>query len=408
MKPITPRWAAVVVAGLLLLTLLTGFAEPATTAPRADATVPVTDPAARPHPPARVVKKRKIAPGLTFTRIIQRKIPRRTFILRIDPTKAVSLDVALAEHTLPARDTVLAMAKANEALAAVNGDFTDPDIGRPTHPFAVDGELVQTAVQRGPLFALARDERTAYLGKPDLRISISDRSEGRSWRVDRWNQGPPAPGEIAGYSAVGGTLEMPPDSACSVRLLPEGPRSLDPDGDGVVQDYVVDVAECANVPMTRGGGIVLSAQPATDEATQLLALAPGTPMRLRWSLGWSDVYDVVGGMPILVQDGQTVTPTCSTAFCRANPRTGIGVTGNGGVVLVVVDGRQPRWSLGPTLAEFATIMRNLGAVQALNLDGGGSTTMVVEGKVVNRPSDDVQRHISNAVLVLPGPDPGEA
>jgi exopolysaccharide biosynthesis protein len=53
-------------------------------------------------------------------------------------------------------------------------------------------------------------------------------------------------------------------------------------------------------------------------------------------------------------------------------------------------------------------MRDLGAVQALNLDGGGSTTMVVNGEVVNKPSDGFERLISNAVLVLPGADPGEA
>jgi len=53
-------------------------------------------------------------------------------------------------------------------------------------------------------------------------------------------------------------------------------------------------------------------------------------------------------------------------------------------------------------------MQNLGAVQALNLDGGGSSTMVVEGVVVNRPSDDRLGRTSNAVLVLPGPDPGES
>ena len=152
---------------------------------------------------------------------------------------------------------------------------------------------------------------------------------------------------------------------------------------------------------------MLTAPPSTDEATQLLALAPGTRMRLRWSLGLPGVYDVVGGMPILIQDGQEVVGAGSTSFCRRNPRTGIGFTDSGGVILVVVDGRQPKWSVGASLREFAEIMHDLGAVQALNLDGGGSSTMVVEDEVVNRPSDGNLRRISNAVLVLAGPDPGE-
>jgi exopolysaccharide biosynthesis protein len=78
------------------------------------------------------------------------------------------------------------------------------------------------------------------------------------------------------------------------------------------------------------------------------------------------------------------------------------------VLLVVIDGRQPRWSVGASLGELARIMRDLGAVEAMNLDGGGSSTMWVEGEVVNRPSDGTERKVTTAVLVLPGEDPGEA
>jgi exopolysaccharide biosynthesis protein len=128
-------------------------------------------------------------------------------------------------------------------------------------------------------------------------------------------------------------------------------------------------------------------------------------MRLHWTIGMAGVLDAVGGAPMLVRDGALVGQ-CNSA-CGSHPRTGIGVTRRGRILLVVVDGRQPRWSLGPTMDEFARIMRDLGAVNALNLDGGGSSTMVIRGKVVNRPSDGRERSISNAVLVLPGPDPGE-
>jgi hypothetical protein len=156
----------------------------------------------------------------------------------------------------------------------------------------------------------------------------------------------------------------------------------------------------------RNGGIVISAPAATDEATQLLALSTGTPFRLHWTVGWPGVLYAVGGAPLMLQDGQIVGQ-CNSA-CGSQPRTGIGVTAGGRILLVVIDGRQPRWSLGPTLNEFAHIMKDLGAVTALNMDGGGSSSMVVESEVVNRPSDGHQRLISNAVLVLPGPDPGEA
>lgn len=359
--------------------------------------------AARP----KIVKTRKIAPGLLYTRIIEKKIPRRTFILKIDPSRPPTVDVTLATSRLPSRRTTSEIAKRAGALAAVNGDFGVQGVGRPVHPLAQDGDLVQTAAQQGPLFGLRLDEQGVYIGKPELRVTVTDRETGQTWRLDRWNQGPPALGEIAGFSPVGGTLELAPAFACSVRLLPTGTRQL---GEaGVVTDHVVDVAACSAEPMSRDGGVVLSAAPATDEATQILAMTPGTPMRVRWSLGWENVYDAVGGMPVLVQDGQIVVPDCATSFCRRNPRTAIGWTDRGRILLVVVDGRRPRrWSVGASLDEMAHLMRDLGAVQALNLDGGGSSAMVVLGEVVNKPSDGAERRVTNAVVVLPGPDPGEA
>jgi len=59
------------------------------------------------------------------------------------------------------------------------------------------------------------------------------------------------------------------------------------------------------------------------------------------------------------------------------------------------------------MREFSEQMIALGAVNAMNLDGGGSTTMVVNGKVINRPSDGEERPVSSALLVLAGEDPGE-
>jgi hypothetical protein len=351
---------------------------------------------------AKIVKSKKIAPGLLFTRIVEKKIPRRTFVLRIDLRKEITLDATLARPQLPARRALSEIVKRVGALAGVNGDY---GLSRPVHPFAQDGQLLQTSDQLGTLFAVTRDESVAHIGKPDVAVTVTDLESGRVFALDRWNAGAPAPGEIAGFSPLGGTLELPPAASCSARLLPAttpAPASVD----GVTQDFTVDVVGCFAEPLTRSGGIVLSAPPATDEATTLLALAPGAPARLHWTLGWANVFDAVGGAPLILQDGQP-TDQCNSG-CGRQPRTGVGVTASGRILLVVVDGRQSKWSLGPTMLEFAVIMRDLGAVTALNLDGGGSSTMVVHGEVVNRPSDGHERAISSAIVILPGPDPGEA
>jgi hypothetical protein len=284
----------------------------------------------------------------------------------------------------------------------VNGDYSRG--GAPFHPLAQDGELLQTSRQLGPLFATTADESQTFFGRPDLSVTVTDLDSGAVHRIARWNDGPPSPGEISGYSPLGGTLQPPPDHACSVRLMPTGPSTF-AQGSGVEREFVVDAVGCSETAMSRDGGVVLAAPPATDEAIQLLTLAPGTPMRLHWTFGWPGVLDAIGGFPMLLENGQFVA--CTTS-CGSQPRTGVGVRADGKILLVVVDGRQPRWSVGPTAAEFARIMQDLGAVTALNLDGGGSSTMVVEGELVNRPSDGRERSISSAILILPGPDPGEA
>jgi hypothetical protein len=354
------------------------------------------------EPPSRIVKTKEIAPGLTYTKIVEKKIPRRTFVLTADLAEAITLDVALTEPALPASRPLSQAVKRAGALAGVNGDYSGPS--NPIHPLAQDGQLLHTADQLGILFGLGLDETTTHFGRPELEVTVTDLADGRVLTIDRWNEGGAAPGELAGFSPLGGTLEAPPAGACSIRLAPTGPPVPSPDS-GVDQDFTAEAARCAPEPLTRDGGIVFSAAPGSDEATLLLAIEAGTPMRLHWSFGWSDVFDAVGGVPLLLRDG-VYAGECNSG-CGRQPRTGVGVTADGRILLVVVDGRQAKWSLGPTVREFAGIMRSLGAVDALNLDGGGSSTMVVQGEVVNRPSDGHERPISNAILILPGPDPGE-
>lgn len=351
---------------------------------------------------APIVKTRTIAPGLKYIKIVRRQVPLRTFVLKVDLSKAITLDTTIADATLPSRRALSRIVGDHGALAGVNGDPGE-GLGNTVHPFAQDGDLLHTAGPNAEMFAVSRDETRTFLGEPRLSVTVTDSSSGRVFTLDRWNRRAPEPGEIVGFSPLGGTLASPPSFSCSMRMLPEGPpRTADPDG--VDRDYVVDVALCSESPLARNGGVVISTAPGTDEAKQLLALTPGTPMLLHWTLGWPDVFDAVGGDPILLRNG---SPTQVCASCARQPRTGLGVTADGTILLVVIDGRQPRWSRGATLGELRSILRDLGAVDALNLDGGGSSEMVVEGEVVNRPSDGHERRITNAILILPGPDPGE-
>jgi hypothetical protein len=133
-----------------------------------------------------------------------------------------------------------------------------------------------------------------------------------------------------------------------------------------------------------------------------LALAPG--------LG------VVNGGPRLLRGGRPEITAAAEGFdrpgdpgfyyafaLRRNPRTIAGVGESGRLLLVAVDGRAPGYSAGLDFEEEAAVMRALGARDAVNLDGGGSTTMTIRGAVVTRPSDATgERPVGDAVLLLGG------
>lgn len=119
--------------------------------------------------------------------------------------------------------------------------------------------------------------------------------------------------------------------------------------------------------------------------------------------------EAVGGRPVIVRDGEvTAEATDTNAFAiTRHPRTAVGITSSGHLLLVVVDGRQAPYSVGMSLSELAEFLRALGAIDALNLDGGGSTTMVArdpasgELQIVNRPSDkEGERAVGDALAVV--------
>ena len=349
-------------------------------------------PTGRPH-------VRVLAPGVAITTYVDRQFPIRTYVLTVDPAQGASIGVALSNDRLAGLEKTSDIAKRHGAIAAVNGDFGFSS-GRPVHPFVLDGDLVQTSNAFGVLFAITGDG-TMRIAKPDTQtIAVTEVDSGESWPVAAWNNGRPSAGEITAYTAAGTGLDQPRPSTCSARLLPAGASS--PTGDGVTRTYSVDVSGCFSSSLPTQDGVVLSAAPTTDEATFLRSLTPGESIDISWSLGIAGVTDAIGGDRILVADGQVALGPCTGAVCSRNPRTAIGLTADGRVLIVVVDGRQGS-SSGMSLLELAQFMANrLGAEVAMNLDGGGSSTMAVRGALANHPGDGFERAVSSAVLVFPG------
>lgn len=130
---------------------------------------------------------------------------------------------------------------------------------------------------------------------------------------------------------------------------------------------------------------------------------PASGLNFFTSQYW-DMFNAVHAGPVLVKDGKVHLYIDEEVFFDTkipgvHPRTAVGYTKDNDLILVVVDGRQPD-SRGVTLEELAKIMLQFKCTEALNLDGGGSSTLVINGKLINRPSGGMaQREVMSAIAV---------
>lgn len=137
----------------------------------------------------------------------------------------------------------------------------------------------------------------------------------------------------------------------------------------------------------------------------------GTGTSSTGDLSWLQVTEAIGGGPSLLTNGVVDVRDVEENFDAQsgigptvrNPRTGLAWNSQTKKVwLVTVDGRQPSWSVGMTLQELARLFQDLGADRGLNYDGGGSTASVINGQLINQPSDSGgERSVVSAWLVLP-------
>jgi hypothetical protein len=356
-------------------------------------------------------KPSEIAPGVSYKKIVDPNIPLIAHVLIVDPSQ-VSLEVTMAKPDMPGSATTSSMAAGSDVIAAVNGDL-GLELGvRPAHLFVKDGEIYQTPLRNklGKGFGIPQGEPDFRLGTTNVDTTLTVGSA--SVPVAGWNcsniggRHPPCPmssGKIYAFTARGGSAEPPPEDACSVRLIPTDPNWSRSER-GMSQDVTLDTMRCGHPAMDLGDGLVLATKESGAGAHALKALPTGESGTLSWSVGWRGVTDIMGGSPRLIKKGKNVAPTAAECtndplgFCLRNPRSGVGITADQKIVFIVAEGRSAD-SAGVTLAQFSQMFLDQGAVEALNFDGGGSATMVIDHKPVNFLSDGYERDVCCAVLI---------
>jgi exopolysaccharide biosynthesis protein len=209
----------------------------------------------------------------------------------------------------------------------------------------------------------------------------------------------------------GGYFRMDLTPASHVGLVVTGGSVVWPATRSVVRDSISYETTRAAIGFMDGGDIQVAWATTRNDTVYSWpdppAHSPGKPAQ---PLDYDDarVWDVLYALaagPALVVDGRVQVSThqevfFGTSIPEVHPRTAAGRTGDGELIVMVVDGRQAV-SRGVSLQELAAMMRDVGAVDALNLDGGGSSTLVVNGVLLNRPTGGVfQREVMSALATF--------
>jgi hypothetical protein len=288
-----------------------------------------------------------------------------------------------------------------EGIAAVNGSFFKPDSGIPLGTLMIHQELLTGPMFERVCLGIGPDntihiDRLKLLGAlqtPDgseVRLPLDNVNQPRTRLQEtvlyspRWGHTAPR----LGTGAVQLQITEGKPSAMSTR----SPLRIPPNGWVVMG------------PASGALGALVQRLEQGWQPSQALTLSLSTLP------DWSQMRHIVSGGPTLVRGGQVYVDAQAQRFrfqqtgeLRA-PRTAAGMTHTGQLLLVTVDGRRKGVSVGMTLTELAQLMKKMGAVEAMNLDGGSSTQMHVAGRVVNYPSAGNTVPISTAFIVRRRPE----
>ncbi|WP_372664534.1 phosphodiester glycosidase family protein [Amycolatopsis kentuckyensis] len=346
--------------------------------------------------------------------------PQRVRVAVVDPRRFRGDVVASHGESVAGRRTTSALAAAAGALVGTNGGFfvIDPRDGIPGEPAGIgvyQGLLQSEATAGRP--ALLLGERPS-IGVPRTALTVGGREVNGVNRKPGLIRNCGEPGDVPTDRPLHDTTCTHPDEL--VLFTPQLGTPT-PAGDGV--EAVLDARDVVTAVRPAGGDVPAgghTVQGIGAAATWLTGHArPGTrlPVGTRVFDAGRPIHPtgVVNGGPWLVHDGRIAVNAASDGIVhpgdpsfvygwgvKRNPRTMVGLDRRGRLLIVTADGRQPGFAEGLSLIEGAKLMARLGAVTAINLDGGGSTAMAIDGKLVSSPSDATgERPVGDALLVLP-------
>ncbi|HHY91950.1 MAG TPA: phosphodiester glycosidase family protein, partial [Firmicutes bacterium] len=334
-----------------------------------------------------------VAPGITYEKTWEFTPAGwlKLHVLRADLSRSdVRADLLLPGAGLAASERLTQMAQRAGAVAAINGDFFfGRGFGTPIGPVVRDGELISSPSGRHDLaaFGLRRDG-SALLERWNFQGSVTA-PDGSTFTVAGFNKPGESYRELYAYDSGWGPQTPAGVTQGGLAAVVSGGRvtAVVPADDGVA--------------IPAGATVLVGAGPAAEFITAHLPVGSAVELHLGTTPSWQDLAWALGGGSVLVQDGRIVPFTHEVK--GTSPRSAVALSRDGReLLLVAVDGRQEE-SRGLTQTEWAALLLKLGAYQALNLDGGGSTTVLARlpgeagAGLVNSPSGGGERPVGDGI-----------
>ncbi len=352
---------------------------------------------------------KQLAPGITLNQEINTDPALVINAVTVD-TKcsgtsvkaAIGRDIVYIKDALQGRESISALTERRGALLGLNADFF-PYTGDPLGLCIIDSELISEPTNNRAVVAIRKDG-SAVFDNPtfDAKLTLSNNI---SRQIDGINRSRDT-NQVVLYTSTFGNSTATKYAGVEAILtsdeLPVCPSKN-------ISFTVTQVRENAtDTPIPKGGAVLSSGGPAAFFLKENLNV--GDKLTVRFDIkspngvDYAQVDNCVSGGPWILKDGkqfidlenEIMGPEFSS---DRHPRTAVGITSAGKLILATVDGRQ-RFSRGINLPDLSDLMKRLGATSAINLDGGGSTTLSYRGIILNSPSGGEQRPVANALLVF--------
>lgn len=341
-----------------------------------------------------ITTEKPIRKGITYKNIkkLTENGPLSIHILDIDKQQAkVLYKVALAQNDIGSKETLSEFVKRTKAFIGINGGYFNIKTGLPIDLLIIGGKVLSLPARYRAFWGIDYNQQFIFTYPTAEMSGEMEDGTGRRFFIHGLNR-PPVQNEMVLFTPEYGTSTQTFDTGAEFTIRNNFVTKKEIFGSIIPQDgYVLSI-----------GSQLLST--LSSNYTDFLFI--GQKVKFKIS-SYPDLFNIKYGFsagPMLVENGMPVEgpiedfSLTSDIVSKRNPRTAIGVTESQHTIFLVIDGRSME-SVGITLDELAEYMVSLGIVKGMNLDGGGSSEMVIGEKIVNIPSDGKERPISTAIMI---------